>query len=97
MTVGIFNGRGSGRFQLGRDNSTTPHSIRAAEIGAKAAGSGEGHSRTKSPKAKNHASGDGRTDERPNKYFKPSAAFNHVAKKVAGNAANNSADYSREL
>jgi hypothetical protein len=63
-----------------------------------AAGSDEGkHSRTKSPKTKNYASGDDGTHERPNDYFEPSAAFNQVAKTVASNAAERSTDYSRDL
>jgi hypothetical protein len=56
-----------------------------------------GHSRTKGPKTKNRASDDDCTNEGPNKYFEPSAAFNQVAKKVASNAAEHSADYSRDL
>jgi hypothetical protein len=57
----------------------------------------QGHSRTKSPKTKNPASDDDCTNERPNKYFEPSAVFNLVAKKVASNATEHSADYSRNL
>jgi hypothetical protein len=53
--------------------------------------------RTKSPKTKNRASDDDRTNKRPNKYFEPSAVFNLVAKKVASNAAEHSTDYSRNL
>jgi hypothetical protein len=61
-----------------------------------AAGSG-GHSRTKSLKTKNYASEDDCTNECPNKYFEPAAAFNQVAKKVASNAAERGSDYSRDL
>ena len=55
------------------------------------------HSRTNSPKTKNDASDNDCTNQRPNKYFEPSAAFNQVAKKVASNAAERSTDYSRGL
>jgi hypothetical protein len=55
------------------------------------------HSGTKGPKTKNHATDDDCTNERPNNYFEPSAAFNQVAKSVASNAAEHSADYSRDL
>jgi hypothetical protein len=65
--------------------------------GPRRRGATSGHSRTKSPKAKNHATDDDCTNERPNKYFEPSAAFNHVAKKVASKGAKHSADYSRNL
>jgi len=65
----------------------------------KAAGSDEGKAwvLTNGPKTINHPANDDCTDKRPNKYFEPSAAFNQVAKKVAGNAAEHSADYSRDL
>ena len=49
------------------------------------------------PEDKNHASDDDGTNERPNKYFESSAAFNQVAKKVASNAAEYSTDYSCDL
>jgi hypothetical protein len=52
---------------------------------------------TKGPKTKSHASDDDCTNEGPNKYFEPSAAFNQVAKKLASNGAEHSADYSRDL
>src|SRR6516164_10740144 len=55
------------------------------------------HSRTKSPKTKNDAGDNDCANQRPNKYFEPSAAFNQVAKKVASNAAERSTDYSRDL
>ena len=62
---------------------------------------GEGKRRgaftSEKPEGKNHAGDDDCTNKRPNKYFEPSAAFNHVAKKVAGNAAKNSTDYGRNL
>jgi hypothetical protein len=65
---------------------------------ATAAGRAEGkHSRTKNPKTKNHASDDDCTNERPSKYFEPSAAFNQVAKKVASKAAEHSTNYSGDL
>jgi len=53
--------------------------------------------RTKSPKTKNHTTDDDCTNDRPNKYFEPSAAFNQVAQKVPSNAAEDGADYSRDL
>jgi len=55
------------------------------------------HSRTNSPKTKNHTSDDDCANKRPNKYFEPPTAFNQVAKKVASNAAEHSTDYSRDL
>ena len=55
------------------------------------------HSRTKRPQTINHPADDDCTDERPNKYFEPSAALNQVAKKVASNAAERGADYSCDL
>jgi hypothetical protein len=63
----------------------------------KAAGSGGGPSLPKSPKTKNYASDDDCTNERPNKYFEPSAAFNQVAKKISSNAAEHSTDYGGDL
>jgi len=63
----------------------------------KAAGSGDGYSRTKTPKTKNYASDDDCTNERPNKCFERSASFNQAAKKVAGNAAEHGTDYSRDF
>jgi hypothetical protein len=56
-----------------------------------------GHSRTNSPKTKYDAGDDDCTNECPNKYFEPSAAFDQVAKKLASNAAERSTDYSRDL
>jgi hypothetical protein len=61
------------------------------------AGCGGGPSLPKSLKTKNHASGDHCTNERPNKYFEPSAAFNQGAKKISRNAAEHSADYGGDL
>jgi hypothetical protein len=64
----------------------------------RAAGSGEGkHSGTNSPKTKNDASDNDCTNERPDKYFGPSAASGQVANKIASNTAEHSADYGRGL
>jgi hypothetical protein len=66
---------------------------RLAPRQSRAAESGEAmHSRTKSPKTKNHASEDDCTNERPDKYDEPSAPS-----QGASNDAEHSTGYSREL
>jgi hypothetical protein len=63
----------------------------------RAAGSDEGHSRTKSPKAKNRPADDDCTNKRPDNYFGPSAGASLVTNKVARNAAKHGTNYSRDL
>jgi hypothetical protein len=53
---------------------------------------GGGHSRTKSPKTKNYAGDDYRTNERPDKY-----AEQWLCSRVASSGAKQSTDYSRDL
>jgi hypothetical protein len=55
------------------------------------------HSRTKSPKTKNRASDDDRTEERPNENFEPSAVFHLIPQKVSSNAAEHGTDYRGNL
>ena len=54
------------------------------------------HSRTKSPNTINHPTDDDRANERPDKYFGPSAASGQGANKVASDPAEHCADYSRD-